>query len=198
VAEITPHWDQTDWGNLQLGSNSLPGKWEVEGEAARRVDVKERKDQDGAVIKDQGYSNAEITLVGRVATQDEFSKLQKALKEIHPRRKGAARDPLAVVHPALDTLGITAVYVLAIEAPRLGDDGIVELRIRCLEWTPQPKATAKRKQKAIAMGSGYTTEAFKGRGTILTDANGNEKIDLGLPPPRDSALAFLEPNRIAP
>jgi hypothetical protein len=196
MAEITPHWDQTDWGNLTLGSSQLPGKWEVEGEAARKVDVKERKDQDGAVIKDQGYSNAEITLVGRVASKDDFDKLQKALKEVHPRRKGAARDPLTVVHPALDTLGVNAVYVIAIEAPKLGDDGIVEVRIKCLEWLPQPKATKKRKQKPI--GPGFTNEAFKGRGDVIVLDNGQEKLDLGIPPPRDSALAFLEPNRIAP
>lgn len=196
MAEVTPHWDQTDWGNLTLGSNMLPGKWEVEGEAARKVDVKERKDQDGAIIKDQGYSNAEITLVGRIFDKDQFDKLQKALKEIHPRRKGAARDPLAVVHPALDTIGVSLVYVLAIEAPKLDERGIVEVRIRCLEWTAQPKATAKHKPKPLAPG--FTNEAFKGRGNVITLENGQEKLDLGLPPPRDSALAFLEPNRIAP
>jgi len=209
MAEPIPHWDQTDWGNLTLGSAPLPGKWEVEGEVSRKVDVKERKDQDGAVIKDQGYSNAEITLVGRVFTEDQFQKLQQALKEIHPRRKGAARDPLVVVHPALDALGINAVYVIAIEAPRLGADDIVETRIRCLEWIPKPKNTKKKKATPRGWGDWVpTTErghilqrqanASATRGQVITLPNGQEKLDLGIAPPRDSALSFLEPNRIAP
>jgi hypothetical protein len=198
VAEVTPHWDQNDWGNLTLGSNTLPGKWEVEGEASRKVDIKERKDQDGAVIKDQGYSNAEITLVGRIFNKDQFDKLQKALKEIHPRRKGAARDPLAVVHPALDTIGVSLVYVLAIEAPKLGDDGIVEVRIRCLEWIPKPKDTVKKKAAPISPASQRIANASVTKGREILLDNGQTKYDLGIPPPRDSALAFLEPNRIAP
>lgn len=198
MAEVTPFWEQSDWGQLTLGSNVLPGKWEVEGEAARKVDIKEKKDQDGAVIKDQGYSNAEITLVGRVFSEEQFKALQKALKEIHPRRKGAARDPLAVVHPALDTIGVSSVYVLAIEAPKLGDDDIVTIRIRCLEWIPKPKDTVKKKATPISAQQQRFLNASVTRGRETLDANGNIKIDLGIPPPRDSALAFLEPNRIAP
>jgi hypothetical protein len=196
MADPTPHWDQTDWGNLTLGSGQLPGKWEVEGEAARSIDIKKGKGVDGARVRDHGYTNAEITLVGRIATKEDFDKLKAALKQIHPRRKGAARDPLTVVHPALDTLGVNAVYVTAIDAPKLGQDGIVETRIKCLEWLPQPKPTKKHQQKPL--GPGFTNEAFKGRGDIIVLDNGQEKLDLGIPPPRDSALAFLEPNRIAP
>jgi hypothetical protein len=197
VAEVTPHWDQTDWGNLQLGSNTLPGKWEVEGEVSRKVDVKERKDEDGATIKDQGYSNADITLVGRFATKEQFEQLQKALKEIHPRRKGAARDPLSIVHPALDTLGVSTVYVLAIETPKLGDDGIVEIRIKCLEFV-KPKPTVKKKPAVISPQSQRFANASVTKGRELLLENGQTKVDLGIPPPRDSALSFLEPNRIAP
>ena len=201
MAEPTPFWEQADWGNLTLGSNKLPGKWEVEGEAARRIDVKERKDQDGANIKDLGYSNAEITLVGRIATQEDFEKLQKCLKEIHPRRKGAARDPLTIVHPATDTIGVNSVYVLAIETPKLGEDGIVEQRIRCLEWV-KPKDPAKKKQSPISAQSlaiaQRAANASVTRGRELLLPNGQTKLDLGIPPPRDSALSYLEPNRIAP
>lgn len=192
------HWDEAEWSQLTLGSTTLPGSWEVEGEAKRNVDIKTQKDRDGAVVKDKGYENADVTLVGSISKKADWDALAKALKEIHPRRKGAARDPLAVVHPALSVLGITNLYVIAIGTPKLGDDGIVRISIKCLEWVPAPKPVPAKKQKPITKEQQHAANRAVTFGRELTDANGNTRVDLGVPPPRDSALAFLEPNRIAP
>lgn len=171
------HWDEAEWSKLTLGTRVLPGAWEVEGEVARKVDIKEQKDRDGATIKDQGYSNADVTLIGTISTLDDWETLDKALKEIHPRRKGAAREPLAVVHPALAILGINNVYVLGIGAPQLNADGIVSVRIRCLEWLPASKATGKSKGKPL--------------NTNWKPGDALNLLGNGIPP-RDSALAYLQ------
>lgn len=143
MSQPSPHWNVADWDNITIGSAVLPGVWEVEGAAERRVEVKPRKGQDGATIKDQGYENAKITLIGRINTQAQYDELQIALKQIHPRRKGAARDPLTIIHPAVTSLGVEAVYVTSIAAPTL-DNGICTQRIEVLEFTPQPKAAPKK------------------------------------------------------
>jgi hypothetical protein len=143
VAQPSPHWDLADWDKLTIGSTILPGIWSVDGEATRRVELKPRKGEDGAVIKDQGYENAKITLTGRMMTQPEYEELQVALKEIHPRRKGAARDPLTIIHPAITSLGVEAVYVTSIKTPTL-DNGICTQVIEVIEFTAQPKAAKKK------------------------------------------------------
>ncbi len=185
------HWTEAEWGACTLGSARLPGSWEVDAEAARDIDIKTQKDRDGAIIKDKGYKNADITLVGTIANKDDWNALGKALKEIHPRRKGADRQPLAVVHPALNVLGITTVYVVSISAPQLSSSELATVRIRCLEWIPQPKPVAKSKPKPIsAEQRAANASVTKGRELLLE--NGQTKVDLGVPPPRDSALSYIE------
>lgn len=196
---IGGYWLDADWDQLTLGSTSLPGIWEVEGGVERRVDVKTQKGSDGANIKDEGYQNADVVLVGRMTERAQWEALEQALKEIHPRRKGAARDPLVLVHPAAAILGITAVYVIRIDAPTL-NNGVLEVRIGCLEWIPKPKPKAakrpvpiskedqQRANRRFSLDSGYV------RGRVLTLPNGQQKVDLGIPPPRDSALDFLQDN----
>ena len=108
MGNVSPHWDTADWDQLSFGGKVLPGVWDIDGSAERRVDVKTRKGQDGAIIKDEGYQNASVTLTGRFASKSDWDAMQEHLKVLHPRRKGAARDPLVLVHPAAAALGISA------------------------------------------------------------------------------------------
>jgi hypothetical protein len=55
------------WDLLRLGGEVLPGVWSVEGSCERRLDVKARKGDDGALITDQGAENASIRFVGMIA-----------------------------------------------------------------------------------------------------------------------------------
>lgn len=187
MADASPHWDLADWDQLTLGSTVLPGVWDIEGDASRRIDVKTRKGQDGAIIKDEGYQNAPITLVGQFSSQEHWAAMQKALKEIHPRRKGAARDPLALVHPAAAALGIDAVYVVSVGTPKRIGLGIVELRIECIEWIPKPKAVPKRIQ-AVAPPTFATFAQVRQqvRGSVYQLPSGNERTDTGFAPPSET------------
>lgn len=186
-----PHWDDVEWSKLTLGSTTLPGAWRVEASAKRNMDMKTSKSRDGAVLNDTGYENAGVTLIGTFTTKKDWAELALALKEIHPRKRGKERHPLAVVHPALNILGITTVWVTEINAPQLGDDGVMEITITCLEWIPEPKVLKKAAPKPISIEQRAANRAVT-RGRKLIDANGNEYVDLGIPPPRTSALGFIK------
>jgi len=159
MAQASPHWDVSDWDKLTIGTTVLPGVWSVDGSADRRIDVKPRKGQDGAVIKDEGYQNAKITLTGRMTTAEDYDALQVALKEIHPRRKGAARDPLSIVHPAITSLGVEAVYVTSIATPKI-DNGICTQTIEVLEFTPQPKKKPIKRLMYVPPAGGFGANIF--------------------------------------
>lgn len=181
------HWDQVEWGRLTLGSFQLPGSWDVGGSCSRRIAVKTKKGADNAVTKDEGYQPGELTLRGRFISQADWTALQPALKEIHPRKKGANRDPLVIVHPSTAALGINTVYVTEISAPQIDEQGICEIEIKVLEWTPQTKALPGKKPAPISKNN---NDILRGR-ELLMD-NGQIKVDLGVPPPRDSSLEYLD------
>lgn len=135
----TAHWTECDWDKLTLGKVTMPGVWQVEGECKRRLDHKKTKGSDGAALTDQGYEPGELNLNGQITDKKDWQELLVALKDIHPRRKGKSREPLALVHPASSALGVDTVYVIAIEIPKLENGGVLHVRIRVLEWIPAPK-----------------------------------------------------------
>jgi hypothetical protein len=184
MTQPSPHWDQTEWSRLTIGATVLPGVWELEGAASRNIDVKQTKGKDGAVLKDEGYENAKITLIGRLVSKDDYDALQLAIKDIHPRRKGAARDPVSINHPALTVLGIDAVYVTSIATPRLDSVGMLEQRIEVLEYTPQPKKLPKRKmtiEPPLGVGLGAVSRQL--RGSVYGGPSGIEHVYTGYEPP---------------
>ena len=151
MAELA-YWDDSDglWDRLKLGPHHMPGAWEVTCECERELDVKKSKGQDGAHIKDHGYVPGSVQLRGRFLSKDEWTEMQKLLPELHPRKKGGERHPLAVEHPALSVMGITTVYVFKIHSPRIVDNGLLELEIECIEWTPPKKAKTSTKPSKYA------------------------------------------------
>lgn len=144
---IAPHWDDIDgvWDRVGLGeAQPLPGVWTVTGSVGRNLDVKTRPSQDTARIKNRGYRNAELTLVGRITTVEELNALETALAKIHPRRKGKREDALAITHPATALMGVKLVLVKTVNAPTLAN-GLMEIRIDVIEYVPQPKKKKKGK-----------------------------------------------------
>jgi len=143
----SPHWEDPVsaglWDSLRLGGTSIPGLWTVRGGLTRRLDVKVVRGSDRAYIKDQGYDPAKLELVGRLLTAEQWATMQALIPTIHPRRRGALRQPLAIYHPGTEYLGVSSVYVESIEAPSL-QDGVMHLTIRVLEWVPKPEKRGKQ------------------------------------------------------
>lgn len=187
MSQPSPHWYEADWDQLRLGATILPGVWRIEGSAERRIEVKPRKGQDGAVIKDQGYENARLTLVGQLVHKAEYDALQVALKDIHPRRKGAERDALLIVHPVTTLLGVDSVYITALNAVEI-DNGILTQRIEVIEFVPQPKARPKKKLAAAANtrfgdAAQRAANASVLSGQIYTSESGVDHVNIGFARP---------------
>jgi hypothetical protein len=213
---------EEQWSVLRLGSLVMPGVWTVEGDTERALDIKKRKGDDGAKITDNGVINAEITLVGRIALEVratarpfdnndaramrrgepiEISDLRDLISDIHPRLNRKAPNEnrpdraQEVYHPALDLMGVTAVYIRSIDFPTMDESGIVWLRIRAVEWIPESKERRKATQApahaTAAAQRRANAEVTKGRvyNTVFIGPNGQvtevERVDTGFRPPSD-------------
>lgn len=125
----------------------LPGAWDVQFACRRKMDVKKAKGVDGARIKDEGYELPQLELIGKLVTREHWVELQKIIRVIHPRKKGGKRDTYSIEHPKTALLGINAVYITEIAAPRI-ERGVMSLTIRALEYVPAPKPVQGQKKTA--------------------------------------------------
>ena len=141
-----PHWedDEQAWDTLQLGPWVMPGVWTVDFSVRREMDVKKAVSTDGARLKDKGYMPPQLTFIGKLIAREHWSKLQEIMPKIHPRRKGASRDPYRVVHPKTLLMGIENIFVHEIDAVSL-DKGVLTIELRAYEWTKAPKPVSKGK-----------------------------------------------------
>lgn len=161
-----PEDDGDAWDQLVLGNFAMPGIWTVDGDVGRDIDVKKTKGKDGARFKDNGYQPGELMLIGQMASAEDWQVMIDALKDIHPRKKGAKTEPLACEHPQLAYLGVTNVYVRRVFTPRV-IDGILECRIAVLEWVPKPKVKKKSDDRPIANRQRSANAAASGDPLVL-------------------------------
>ncbi len=186
---------ESQWNTLVLGRNAFPGVWAVEGVSERELEVKPRKGSDLARIRDRGYKNAPLMLIGTIATPEEWETMQPIIRQVHPRKKGKDRDPLQIVHPGAAYLGVNHVYVQRVHAPRALPNGIIEVRIEVLEWSNEPKKLKKRTGKpdpAALLSAQRRANANAFIGNVFTDPiSGQRRVDTGIAMPSANALAFL-------
>lgn len=165
------HWDDADapWDKLRLGIHSMPGIWEItSGECARQVDHKKTKGKDGARIKDLGLLPPRFSARGKMCSHGDWLLLQQVMPDIHPKKKGGIKFPLAIFHPAVALLGVTQIYVERVRAPEI-KDGILEIQIDMIEWTAEPKETKTTNKTSAPSGYIGTDESM----AILAAQNRN-------------------------
>lgn len=134
------------WNRVQLGSYVLPGVCTVTGlRTGQQIDVKKQKGTDGAVIEDNGIEPARFRIEVRL-NEELWLAFQDVLQYIDPRRPGAARSPLPIIHPAPNFLNIREILITSITmgAPSARNGLLVTLA--CLQWFPQPKPQKKPTQ----------------------------------------------------
>lgn len=124
----------------------MPGIWSVRANSRRRIDVKTRRGSDKGRMKDEGYELASVELTGRFISPDAWERMQRILRDIHPKRAGGIRQPLYINHPATNYLRVDNIYINDIESPSI-ENGIMTLRMRAIEWVPQPKKKKKAPEK---------------------------------------------------
>jgi hypothetical protein len=132
----------SDWDELILGGVKWPGIWSVTGAGvSRKIDLKKSKGADQATLKDEGYKNAKLTATGVLHSAEQWQQLQQVLPDVHPRRQGGDRQPLQLIHPAANLLGIDSVYLTGIKVPTIDapKGGPLTIVLDFIEWTPKPK-----------------------------------------------------------
>lgn len=165
-----PYWlDSTDdaWDTLRLGGFTFPGIVEVDGDVSRDIEQKKAKGQDNPTITDNGYNAAKVKIVLRIYSQTQWTELQSLVPEIHPRRKGGIRNPVELIHPAPNLLGVSSVYVTAIGFPKIDSDKQLVMTIEAIEWIPAPPPV--KKAVGTSDGKTYTAEEWAGAALIMGD-----------------------------
>jgi hypothetical protein len=152
-----PHWDEDPeaWDLLLLGTQALPGVWDIEdGNGKRIIDVKKAPGLDGARVKDKGYEPGALVLVGQLCTAEEWELLQTVIEPMLPSKIGKGHSPVAISHPKAIFAKISQIYITEVEFPRL-DNGIMTVTIHATEWTSEPKAS-QGKTKVVKRKEGTT------------------------------------------
>lgn len=145
-----PFWggdtiEESAWNFCWLGEDLLPGIVEVTCPKTRSVDVKKQKGTDGAELEDTGYEPAKVTIKLKITDAEQWEAWLAVLPKIDPQKPGGLRQPLAILHPEPNSMGVTTVYVTTISGdPPTARSGKT-ITIECLQWFPAPKATKTSK-----------------------------------------------------
>jgi hypothetical protein len=153
-----PHWDEDpeSWDLLILGTNTMPGVWDIEdGSGKRIIDVKKAPGLDGARVHDKGYEPGALVLVGQLVDAEDWENLQTIVRPLLPNKKGKEHTPVAISHPKATFINVAQVYITEVEVPRI-DNGVMTVTIHAMEWTAEPKKaktskTVKSKQATTGM-----------------------------------------------
>jgi hypothetical protein len=134
-----------DWDTLILGGEVWPGICEITGSGVkRRVDAKTTKGSDGARLKDEGMDLAKLNIKLLIYNRTDWADLQRLLPLVHPRRKGGPREPIAILTPYTQLLGIDSIYIKGIPIPSLDKSTqMLTLTMEAIEWVPQPRTVKK-------------------------------------------------------
>jgi hypothetical protein len=129
---------RTAWDVLILGGGKVPGIARVEARLGRRLDMKKAKGAHGASLTDEGYDPAQITITITIWEREHLDALRNFVAKLRPK---STADPAAVdvVHPQLQFLGITSIFIKEISAPRPVGQGLYDVVFQAIEYMPLPK-----------------------------------------------------------
>lgn len=141
-----PFWNDAlseEWQKMLVAGHPFPGIVEFGGSVEADLEVKKAKGSDKSTTKNNGYKLAEISVTLQIADEAAWNDLQSLLADIYPRGPGKKRNPVEIVHPAINVLGLTRFQVKRINVPQIGrggrEHGIATISINLLEWAPAPK-----------------------------------------------------------
>jgi hypothetical protein len=139
------------WDICQLGSVFLPGVVTIDNfEYGIDIDIQKRRKKEKCRIRDNGLApcafDIKIELRG-----SQWGEWQRILPAIQPRREGAIRTPMPIVHPLPNAYGVRDIYVHKIktEAPSARKGMCITIRVA--EWFEEEKDSngAKKGTKVL-------------------------------------------------
>lgn len=127
------------WDRVQFGSYVVPGLASVTGlTIGQDVDVKKAKGKDGATLEDNGLEPAKFNVEIQL-NEELWPAFQEVLPNIDPRRPGATRTPIEIVHPATALVNVREIVIRKINIGRPTARSGLKVVFECLQWFPAPK-----------------------------------------------------------
>lgn len=138
--ELIDPGEASAWDTAELGGQRLPGLVRVEGDIARKINVSSGPGLDGATLTPLGTEPASLTISVLLWTPKQWDRWKAIAPIVTPQRSKRPPQPLALSHPAASLLGVTAVLVEKVSAPKAGSvRGSVEVTITVKQWLkPRP------------------------------------------------------------
>jgi len=129
------------WDQCYLKGKQWPGICNITGTGIeRKIDVKKSKGQDGATINDEGMELARFEIEFLLYSRYCWELFQEYLPDILPSQPGGPRDPISIIHPVPNVLGITEIYIYKISPPELDKSkGWAVVKLSAIEWQPEPE-----------------------------------------------------------
>lgn len=149
IVGTVPYWDARDgtgdlWDLLMLGDSVMPGITRIKSQGrGKDVDAKKSKGSDGAELSDDGIKPTRVTITTKIWTAEQFNELQRILPSITPSKLGAERAAVPALHPQLQLLGITHLYIVRQGTLEIDEMGLGTIEFEAIEWVPKPAETPK-------------------------------------------------------
>lgn len=131
----------SSWDICQLGEVFLPGVITIDDfEYGQDIDVQKRRKKEKPRIRDNGLAPCAFNIIVEINAA-QWPEWLAVLPKIQPRREGAVRSPLAIVHPLVNAHNVTTVYVHKIKIPAPSARDGMKITIRVAEWFEEEKET---------------------------------------------------------
>lgn len=166
-----PQNDPIAWDYVIVAGRLLPCLREYpKAKPGRKLDAKSAPGSSGGRIVDKGYDLAKVTVTVSLWTEEHFRTWGQLLDVIKPRA-GRARDAVSIYHPALESVGISAVVVESISSiEHSGTAGIYRASFEAVQYQPPARGANAR---ASGRGDTQTPAAPEVAAVVDTQANGS-------------------------
>jgi len=142
-----PDWTKVeDWDALYLNSRRVPGVVKVNVELPSGLDKKKARGRRKTRITDDGAPAAEVDITVELLPE-ECEAFESFVNLLRPRQDSTPREPINAGHPALAFWGIYKLLIGKVRSPHPTQGGTFIVNISAEEWVPEPKKTAKPKNK---------------------------------------------------
>jgi hypothetical protein len=148
-----PSWEESpgNWDECYLGGLLLPGVCAITGlDCGPRIDKQTRRKKEGQKFADSGMKPATFT-IGLTMVNQHWAEWLDILPKIYSIKPSGPREPLPIVHPLPNHMGIDVVYVKSVKPSDPTDAGIFKVSIDVEQWFQElkdPKTSKKINPKA--------------------------------------------------
>lgn len=136
-----PSWEESPsvWDECWLGGSLLPGVTMISSiDCGPRIDKQTRRKREGQKFADDGMKPAKFTITQTIPPQL-WGAWVDVLPKIYTTKPKGPREPLPIVHPLPNHMGIDTVYVTSVKPGDPGDSGFFKVSIEVEQWFAELK-----------------------------------------------------------